>query len=143
MKHYHFNGLAGCVVQRRSRTTQTMVGVYVSEQAGLEQGRDVRWTTVCETHGMLVSHSTRADAMHHAADPSGWCDECRKPVFEVWSSRTGDQITVAPLDRIREMRGQGLLKGHHASYSIRAEDFDAAMKVHYEIKGFAPYKPME
>lgn len=54
-----------------------MVGVYHGEQSGLEVDPDDPWVTVCEEHGTLVSHPTRALASAHASDPLGWCEECR------------------------------------------------------------------
>jgi hypothetical protein len=76
-KNYGFNGLAGCVVQRKARTTGTLVGVYNSEQAGLEQDSSCVWMTVCEAHNTLVGHASLQLAMGHAVDPEGWCQFCR------------------------------------------------------------------
>jgi hypothetical protein len=77
MKQYEFNGLAGCVVQRRARQTGLFVGIYHNEQAGLDddEGR-APWSTVCESHGHVISHETLALAKFHAADPKGWCQQC-------------------------------------------------------------------
>ena len=78
IKEYSFNGLAGCVVQRRSRITGTLSGVYHGVQSGMENDPDIPWQTVCEDHSTLVGHSTLKLAMDHAADPSGWCEDCRE-----------------------------------------------------------------
>lgn len=76
-KQYAFNGLAGCVVQKRSRITGALVGVYNSEQAGLEDDPSCAWMTVCESHGTLVGHASLRLARDHSADPEGWCQFCR------------------------------------------------------------------
>jgi hypothetical protein len=35
-----------------------------------------RWMTVCVPHGGSCMHQTIALARDHAADPTGWCEEC-------------------------------------------------------------------
>lgn len=77
-KTYSFNDFAGCVSIKRSRQTGTLVGVYNAEQAGLDNddGR-APWSTVCEKHGTIICHSTLSLAKGHAADPKGWCEDCR------------------------------------------------------------------
>lgn len=75
-KEYAFNGLAGCVTQFRSRQTGTLVGVYASEQAGMEDDPECTWASVCEEHNTLVSHRTLALALSFR-DPRDWCDCCR------------------------------------------------------------------
>lgn len=74
---YDFAGLAGCVVQRRSQQTGTLVGVYNSEQSGLEDDMSCAWMTVCEVHGVLVGHTSMRTAVSWAADPARWCEWCR------------------------------------------------------------------
>lgn len=54
-RQYDFNGLAGCVEQRKSRETGLLVGLYHAEQAGMDPAAGA-WATVCEAHGHLVSH---------------------------------------------------------------------------------------
>ena len=74
-REYSFNNLAGCVVQRKSRDTGLLVGLYNAEQADLDtQGGP--WVTVCEPHSQLVNHDTLKLAMWHLADPTGWCEVC-------------------------------------------------------------------
>lgn len=77
-KTYSFNGYAGCVSQQRSQQTGKLVGIYNGEQAGIDtdDGR-APWSTVCEEHGSVICHSTLALARSHAADPKGWCEDCR------------------------------------------------------------------
>lgn len=78
MKQYDFNGLAGCVVQRKSRRTGFLVGLYAAEQAGLDSSDGVGpWSTICEEHGHIINHDTLALARSHLGDPVGWCDLCR------------------------------------------------------------------
>lgn len=75
MKTYSFNNLAGCVVQRKSRVTKHLVGLYNTAQAGLDIDAG-EWTTVCEEHSCTVGHRTYALALSHLGDPTGWCEEC-------------------------------------------------------------------
>lgn len=77
-KRYTFNNLAGCVVQRISRITKTLVGLYSSEQSGMESDPELPWSTVCEVHHTLVSHETLAAARATLPDPTNWCDDCRE-----------------------------------------------------------------
>jgi hypothetical protein len=77
VKEYDFNGLAGCVSQRKSRITKTLVGVYHGVQSGMEEDPENPWITVCEVHHNCVCHPTLALAKDHAVDPTGWCEECR------------------------------------------------------------------
>lgn len=75
VREYAFNGLAGCVAQRRSRLTGYFVGVYHAEQAGLDASGGP-WATVCEEHAHVVNHDTLNLARSHAGDPTGWCEPC-------------------------------------------------------------------
>jgi len=81
---YDFNGLGGCVEQRRNRATGNVVGIYDCEQSGVDGGvqcdtdKPNPWATVCEKHGHIVGHRSLAVARSHAADPLGWCDSCRE-----------------------------------------------------------------
>lgn len=86
VRTYNHNGLEGCVSQRRSRITKTVVGVYHSGQSGLESDPEIPWITLCEDHGYLVGHPTLALAREWAADPTGWCDECREQMKRVAQS---------------------------------------------------------
>lgn len=76
-RQYDFNSLAGCVIQRRSRISGTLVGLYQAEQAGLDPEAG-RWVTVCEDHATCVNHATLAAARAHLPDPTMWCDPCRE-----------------------------------------------------------------
>ena len=77
VRAYSHNGNAGCVQQRRARQTGTLVGVYHGLQSGLERDG---WITLCEEHHNLVAHPSLALARAHAADPLGWCEDCRSDV---------------------------------------------------------------
>lgn len=74
-KEYDFNGLAGCVEQRKSRASGLMVGLYHAEQAGMDPEAG-KWATVCEAHGQIVNHASLCLARFHLADPEGWCEVC-------------------------------------------------------------------
>lgn len=76
MKIYGYNDLAGCVQQRRARSTGTMVGVYHGDQSGIESDPTDPWVTVCEAHHNLMCHPTLALAKLHAAEPRAWCEDC-------------------------------------------------------------------
>jgi hypothetical protein len=75
---YSFNNLAGCVTQTRSHRTGTLVGLYHSVQAGIEDDPETPWTTVCEKHGSCVCHATMGYARQSLPDPTHWCDDCRE-----------------------------------------------------------------
>lgn len=87
-KQYGYNGLAGCVEQRRSRTTRHLYGLYNAEQADIdggymaahdqfsEQPRKYPWVTLCEDHGTICGHASLSDARYHL--PAGdWCEACQ------------------------------------------------------------------
>jgi len=76
-KLYGLDGFAGLVQKMRAHSTGTEVGLYAADQAGMESDPETPWCTVCEEHNTLVCHSTLALARSHAADPAGWCEECR------------------------------------------------------------------
>lgn len=82
VREYGFNGLAGCVEQRRSRKTGTLVGLYHGLQSGIEADPELPWVTVCEEHSTLVCHETLALARMTLPDPASFCDECREAEAE-------------------------------------------------------------
>jgi len=73
-KQYGFNGLAGCVEQRKARENGRLVGIYHNEQAGFDD--EMPWSTVCEEHGQIIAHKTLKLARWHASNPTGWCEHC-------------------------------------------------------------------
>lgn len=74
---YVFNGLAGSVVQRMSRRTGRLVGLYEAEQAALD-AESGPWATVCEEHGTICNHGSLRLARHHLGDPTMWCELCQE-----------------------------------------------------------------
>lgn len=68
---------AGARLSRRNRATGTTITLYHSEESGLESDPECKWSTVCENHGAIVSHSTRALADSAMSCPD-WCDDCRE-----------------------------------------------------------------
>ncbi len=77
-QNYSHNGLAGCVRQTRNRITGSLVGVYHGAQSGMEIDPNDPWCTVCEKHHELVCHPSLRLAISHSADPTMWCEACRK-----------------------------------------------------------------
>lgn len=75
VRAYEFNGITGCVVQRKSRRTGRLIGLYNADQAGMDPEAGP-WVTVCEEHATCVNHPTLALARSHLADPAGWCELC-------------------------------------------------------------------
>ena len=74
-KQYTFNGLSGCVIQRKSRESGSLVGLYHAAQAEIAACEP--WITVCELHGCMVVHATLALAIKDLPTPSSWCGVCR------------------------------------------------------------------
>lgn len=68
----------GCVQLRTSRIRCVEVGIYRSQEAGMECDPTLPWSVVCEQHGTLVSTETLELARAVAPDPLNWCDECRE-----------------------------------------------------------------
>lgn len=66
----------GCVLLRRTRRG-ILVGLYRSDDAGMESDPATPWSTVCEAHGAIVCHASRRDAAASLPHPDGWCDDCR------------------------------------------------------------------
>jgi hypothetical protein len=67
---------AGAVESRRARSTKTTVTLYNNELAELDSSEP--WSTVCENHGSICTHQTRATAHSWMACPEGWCEDCRE-----------------------------------------------------------------
>lgn len=74
MKLYQHNNLAGCVTQRRNRTTRHVVSIYHAAQAGIDAADP--WCVVCETHGTILSRPTLDLAYYYLGAPRTWCEEC-------------------------------------------------------------------
>jgi hypothetical protein len=67
---------AGLIETKVRRATGLRVSIYLAEEAGLDP-ESGRYSTVCEEHATLVNHETLRDARGWAADPAGWCEDCR------------------------------------------------------------------
>ena len=70
---------AGLVEQRRNRRTGCVVSLYRAAAAGLDPAGG-SWVTLCETHGSLCNHETRATARAFLAAPWEWCEGCAERV---------------------------------------------------------------
>lgn len=66
---------AGLRIWRKSRQTGTYVGLYNSEEAGIDGDK---WTCVCEEHSTMLCMDSYAAAASYVSYPKEWCDECRK-----------------------------------------------------------------
>lgn len=66
---------AGIKVYRKAQETGTYVGLYDGEAAGMDTDGG-RWQTVCEAHGWIISHPTRALAEAFLSHPLEWCERC-------------------------------------------------------------------
>lgn len=75
MKKYNANGLAGCVMQTRARSTKLLVGIYRNDQADLDEDAGP-WSTVCEAHGTIIGHGSLTTARGMAVNPEEWCETC-------------------------------------------------------------------
>lgn len=67
----------GCIALRTTRGG-IQVGLYRSAEAGMETDPEYPYSTVCESHGTLVSHETRRAADQGLSHPEMWCDQCRE-----------------------------------------------------------------
>lgn len=94
-KAYNFNSLAGCVTQKKSRMTGTLVGVYNSEQSGLEDDPSCAWMTVCEKHHVLVGHPSLRLALDHSSHPEEWCEDCEARHYMYVMDEESEPFTYA------------------------------------------------
>jgi len=70
---------AGCITLRRARSTRTIVGLYKSREADMDDDEgELPYTTFCEEHNTLVSHATRKIAEGHLSHPEQWCEDCQE-----------------------------------------------------------------
>ena len=70
-------GSPGCCKLQKSREGTT-VGLYRSAEAGIETDPEWPWATVCEPHGGVVCHRTRAEAEAALSHPKDWCPTCQE-----------------------------------------------------------------
>lgn len=92
-KQYRHLGFAGLVQRTRARSTGTEVGVYASDQAGMESDHELPWCTVYEEHHNLVCHGTLALARSHTVAPEEWCEDCRHHI-DVLDAIDDDQNAI-------------------------------------------------
>jgi hypothetical protein len=59
-------------IRRRARSTGTTVALVYNYGGDPEQP----WETICETHGGVCSHETRASASSWLSHPEEWCEDC-------------------------------------------------------------------
>jgi hypothetical protein len=65
-------------VKRNRETGTTILLVDRNLTGGPEgDGNDARWETICEPHGTVCSHETRAVAEGFMAEPTTWCEDCQ------------------------------------------------------------------
>lgn len=62
MKQYCLHGFQGLVELRKTRQGP-IVGIYNSDQGGVDEAEEGRWSTVCEGHGVSL---LKADAEAHS-----------------------------------------------------------------------------
>lgn len=67
---------AGCVALRYNRQGM-LVGIYRSDEAGLESDPELPWSVVCEAHGGIISTQSRRFA-ESAAASTDWCPTCQE-----------------------------------------------------------------
>jgi hypothetical protein len=68
---------AGLVFTNRVRETGTLVSLYRSAEAGIEDDPSLPYTTMCEAHGGCVCHANKTLAMGWVAHPLTWCEGCQ------------------------------------------------------------------
>lgn len=59
----------------RSRSRQTGTVVLLVDRGSDDDGGG-RWETVCDEHGGVCSHETRALAQSFVPVPAEWCEDC-------------------------------------------------------------------
>ena len=61
------------ILSRKARSTGTRV--YLEDRR--EDGDpDQPWETICQEHGGVCSHETRATATSFLSHPEEWCEDC-------------------------------------------------------------------
>lgn len=78
-KRKPFNENAGYIASRKNPLTNIHNVIYNAEQAGVDTG-GVKYVTVCEAHGNMISSSNLPNARIDMKDATGWCDDCRNLV---------------------------------------------------------------
>lgn len=73
----YVGGIRRTYTHRGLSNVTTLVVDTHAPDACFDSGDDLRWATICETHGGVCSHWTLADAIAHAPDPDLWCPYCQ------------------------------------------------------------------
>jgi hypothetical protein len=79
---YEVDG-SGAVLFRKARSTGTHVGLYRSDESGIESDPDYPWSIVCEEHAGVTCHRTRKDAESYLSHPEEWCPTCQEHEREI------------------------------------------------------------
>lgn len=66
----------GIMARRRNRETGTTILLVDRQRSGAPDDGH-RWETICDEHGTVCSHTTRALAEDWMAQPTGWCEDCQ------------------------------------------------------------------
>lgn len=66
---------AGFVERRPNPLTGGWNSLYDAEPAGLDPDGG-RWNTVCEVHGQICSHTSKATALRFLSEAAEWCEAC-------------------------------------------------------------------
>ena len=75
------------VQKRKARSTELPVLVVDNRDKSYFDD-DQKWYTVCEEHGGLVGHETRALAVSWSAEPEAWCPTCQALSEELHFGKT-------------------------------------------------------
>lgn len=76
MKEYDFNNHVGCVIQRRSRQTGLLYGVYHGVRSDLDV--NAKRITLCEKHSTTAPSDALNSAKQITTSPVDWCEKCRQ-----------------------------------------------------------------
>jgi hypothetical protein len=68
-------GNAGYIAARRNVYTGDLNTLYDSVEQGIESDPETPYSTVCEVHGTVVCHQTKAQAIGWLSTAE-WCEEC-------------------------------------------------------------------
>ena len=133
-KEYGFNGLAGCVQQRRALSTGRLVGVYQAGQAKVDDDAgESCWSTVCEDHGSIVSHRSLKTARSWATAPEDWCEDCRDELDKKAAAAASRGVRPR---RAREMAPsyEGGSRSIAVPYRARMTDAEAVYRATADIR---------
>jgi hypothetical protein len=62
---------------RIARQTGRPITVGSAADLGLDPcDGECAWYTICDDHATIIGHATARLARWHAADPTGWCEDC-------------------------------------------------------------------